>query len=69
MEHSMLSIFFELAFDVRNKARRTWHIALGPTDIPHRCRLKRKKTDSPREGWEDGTPPPHRDFKERCVMR
>ena len=27
------------------------------------CRLKeRKKTDNPREGWEDGTPPPHRDF-------
>ena len=23
------------------------------------------KTDNPREGWEDGTPPPHRDFKER----
>ena len=31
--------------------------------------LKRKKTNKPREGWEDGTPPPHRDFKERCVMR
>ena len=29
----------------------------------------RKKTDNPREGWEDGTPPPHRDFKERSVMR
>ena len=25
---------------------------------------ERKKTDNPREGWEDGTPPPHRDFKE-----
>ena len=24
---------------------------------------ERKKTDNPREGWEDGTPPPHRDFK------
>jgi len=22
-----------------------------------------------REGWEDGTPPPHRDFKKRGVMR
>ena len=31
--------------------------------------VKRKKTDNPREGWEDGTPPPHRDFKERGVMR
>ena len=30
---------------------------------------ERKKTDNPREGWENGTPPPHRDFKERCVMR
>ena len=30
---------------------------------------KRKNPDNPREGWEDGTPPPHRDFKERCVMR
>ena len=28
-----------------------------------------KKTDNPREGWEDGAPPPHRDFKERGVMR
>ena len=23
---------------------------------------KRKKTYNPREGWEDGTPPSHRDF-------
>ena len=23
---------------------------------------ERKKTDNPREGWEDGTPPPHRDL-------
>ena len=30
---------------------------------------ERNKTDNPREGWEDGTPPPHRDFKERCVVR
>ena len=28
---------------------------------------RKKKTDNPREGWEDGTPPPHRDFKERSV--
>ena len=28
------------------------------------CGLKEKKENSePREGWEDGTPPPHRDFK------
>ena len=25
-------------------------------------RQERKKTQNPREGWEDGTPPPHRDF-------
>jgi len=29
---------------------------------------ERKKTDTSREGWEDGTPPPHRDFKERSVV-
>ena len=29
---------------------------------------ERKKTYKPREGWEDGTPPPHRDFKERSVV-
>ena len=35
------------------------------------CVLKkeRKKTHNPREGWENGTPPPHRDFKERSVVR
>ena len=27
-----------------------------------RALKERKKTDNPREGWEDGTPPPHRDF-------
>ena len=31
-------------------------------------RKERKKTDNPREGWEDGTPPPHRDSKERSVV-
>ena len=29
---------------------------------------ERKKTDNPREGWEDGTPPPHRDFKPCPVL-
>ena len=33
---------------------------------PHR-KKERKKTHNPREGWENGTPPPHRDFKERRV--
>ena len=28
---------------------------------------ERKKPHNPREGWENGTPPPHRDFKERRV--
>ena len=28
---------------------------------------ERKKTHNPREGWENGTRPPHRDFKERRV--
>ena len=30
---------------------------------------KRNKRENPEEGWEDGTPPPHRDFKERGVVR
>ena len=44
-----------------------------PPRRSHSCRFfalkERKKTDNPREGWEDGTPPPHRvrDFKERGV--
>ena len=29
----------------------------------HNTKKERKKTDNPREGWENGTPPPHRDFK------
>ena len=29
---------------------------------------ERKKTDNPREGWKDGTPPPHRDFKESVAV-
>ena len=29
---------------------------------------ERTKTDIPREGGEDGTLPPHRDFKERSVV-
>ena len=33
-----------------------------------RVKKERKKMDNPRE-WEDGTPPPHRDFKERGVVR
>ena len=33
-----------------------------------RLKKERKKTDNPREGWEDGTPPPHRDFKDRSVV-
>ena len=41
----------------------------GELTLPQRPSLKeRKKTDNPREGWEDGTPPPHRDFKERSVV-
>ena len=48
------------------RPRRELASALAPT----KRRVKeRKKTDNPREGWEDGTPPPHRDFKERSVMR
>ena len=33
------------------------------TGFAMRSEKERKKTGNPREGWEDGTPPPHR--KER----
>ena len=43
-------------------------VSLFPFVVPRPEKKKeRKKTDNPREGWEDGTPPPHRDFKERRV--
>ena len=42
---------------------------LSPVLVPVRASPERKKTDNPREGWEDGTPPPHRDFKERSVVQ
>ena len=46
------------------RGRSTW-IAVGSL-------TSRKKEINPpqgaREGWEDGTPPPHRDFKERSVV-
>ena len=35
--------------------------------VTYQRKKERKKTDNPREGWEDGTPPPHRDFKEGTV--
>ena len=45
-------------------------LARASSHLCRACVLKeRKKTDNPREGWEDGTPPPHRDFKERGVVR
>ena len=45
-------------------------LARASSHLCRACLLKeRKKTDNPREGWENGTPPPHRDFKERSVMR
>ena len=43
---------------------------LAATFMPH---VERKKENRQPKGgmgaWEDGTPPPHRDFKERCVVR
>ena len=43
--------------------------ACGTWPPPGACKKERKKTDNPRERLEDGTPPPHRDFKEMGVMR
>ena len=39
--------------------------AAFPTTCSQITKKERKKTDTPREGWEDGTPPPHRDFLRR----
>ena len=46
-------------------SRRNMHIQDGVRP-PLEQKKERKKTDKPREGWEDGTPPPHRDFKVPC---
>ena len=37
----------------------------GGLKTPAHYKKERKKTDNPREGWEDGMPPPHRDFDRR----
>ena len=57
------------------ESRTTGHIVAESTRAPPAKRIlnkrtkERKKTYNPREpGWEDGTPPPHRDFKERSVV-
>jgi len=39
-----------------------------PASVVRAHGKERKKTLNPREGWEDGTPPPHRDFKGRGVV-
>ena len=42
----------------------------GPGSLKKRTsgpdKERKKEKDKPREGWENGTPPPHRDFKERA---
>mmetsp|Transcript_32605 Transcript_32605/g.102462 ORF Transcript_32605/g.102462 Transcript_32605/m.102462 type:complete len:206 (+) Transcript_32605:855-1472(+) len=35
---------------------------LVPVRAPVRCLKRKKESREPKEGWEDGTPPPHRDF-------
>ena len=62
---------------VSASARQKEHKNLSPkkkrkkTDNPTRPKdihLENLERDNRREGWEDGTPPPHRDFKERSVV-
>ena len=44
-------IFFELSLRCyETNARRTWHIALGPTDIPHTRRPPARPTPAGRKG-------------------
>ena len=47
--------------------RGVFRVVISEVCCRHRRKKERKKTDNPREGWEDGTPPPHRDFKEGTV--
>ena len=47
----------------------TWQPTWSKILLSLLVKKERKKTDNPREGWEDGTPPPHRDFKKRDVVR
>ena len=54
----------------------TWSTWSAVINLTSRKKKERKQTtrgsdgkNNPREGWEDGTPPPHRDFKERSVVR
>ena len=56
-------ISFAEAFVVKKERKKENRQPKGGTLL----KKERKKTDNPREGWEDGTPPPHRDFKERRV--
>ena len=49
----------------RARALRSLQDCVGPPPDDCMCVKERKKTDKPREGWEDGTPPPHRDFERR----
>ena len=55
----------------RNATRKPVHCILHTYTL-HGAEAEKKgrqKTDNPRKGWEDdGTPPPHRDFKERSVV-
>ena len=66
---SFLLLFF--LFAVREACILRFFLFAQPADYTSwgKRKKERKKTDKPREGWEDGTPPPHRDFKERSVMR
>ena len=40
-----------------------------PPRSPRPTEAAEEKKIKEAQGWEDGTPPPHRDFKERGVVR
>ena len=65
MRRALLVKFF---FAVPPGARVKFLLLEENTESNEGWEKKRKNTDNPREGWEDGTPPPHRDFKERSVV-
>ena len=66
--HCCLSVPCSRGFSCLSAQFRSPRCVLWPLKFIAAAMVKeRQKTDNPREGWEDGTPPPHRDFKEGRV--
>ena len=51
-------------FDYSPTTVSDWHYKRHIDEGNKNHQKERNERDKPREGWEDGTPPPHRDFKQ-----